>query len=84
MTTYQLGCRPFAMALVPALRRSASASFVGSPSEENQPSSPRICQCENQLAHYDWAGRWHPNLPKECRPRRLAIEEDGKILIPDQ
>jgi hypothetical protein len=39
-----------------------------------------ICQCENQLAHWDWAGRELSNLPEPCR-RRLAIEEDGKLLF---
>jgi hypothetical protein len=73
-----------------------SASSIGSPSEEALPtSSPRRCHCENQLAHWDWAGRPHSDLPEECRPRpaigelkwcrrRPAIEEDGKILVPDQ
>jgi hypothetical protein len=65
-----------------------SASPIDSPSEEAKAlsaptSSPRICRCENQLAHWDWAGRPHPNLPEECRPR-VAIEKDGKILVPDQ
>jgi hypothetical protein len=30
-------------------------------------SSPR-CQHYNQLGHYDWGGRPHPNLPEWCRP----------------
>ena len=61
-----------------------SASSIGSPSEETlSMSSPGICQCENQLAHWDWAGRPHEDLPLQCR-HRAAIEEDGKILVPDQ
>ena len=30
--------------------------------------SSMVCQCENQLAHWDWAGRLHPNLPECCWP----------------
>ena len=40
-------------------------------SDEGSPVSspgPRVCQCENQLAHWDWAGRPHPDLPECCRP----------------
>ena len=37
--------------------------------DEGSPvSSPRVCQCENQLAHWDWAGRPHADLPECCRP----------------
>src|SRR5271156_3262414 len=65
--------RPFAMAPPNFIR---SASSIGSPSklETLSMSSPGICQCENQLAHWDWAGREHENLPEQCR-RRPAIEE---------
>jgi len=31
-------------------------------------SSPTGCQHQNQLGHWDWAGRPHPNLPECCRP----------------
>ena len=56
-------------------------------SDEGSPVSspgPRVCQCENQLAHWDWAGRLHPNLPECCRPANgkgpgdVAVD-DGKI-----
>ena len=29
-------------------------------------SSPTKCQCENQLAHWDWKGTICPNLPEKC------------------
>jgi hypothetical protein len=58
-------------------------------SDEDSPvSSPRVCQCENQLAHFDWAGRPHPDLPECCRPAvgyatmasHIAVD-DGKISV---
>ena len=60
-------------------------------SDEGSPvSSPRVCQCENQLAHWDWAGRLHPDLPECCWPA-VAIgyakmlshipANDGKISV---
>ena len=30
--------------------------------------SPKVCQCGNQLAHWDWAGGPHPDLPECCWP----------------
>ena len=30
-------------------------------------SEPEMCYCENQLAHYDWAGVIHEDLPELCR-----------------
>jgi hypothetical protein len=59
--------------------------------EASPPSSP-ICQCENQLAHWDWAGNPHPNLPKCCQPDAAFVtrlktahlqtaEDDGKISV---
>ena len=54
-------------------------------SDEGPPvSSPRVCQCENQLAHWDWAGRPHPDLPECCRPAvgypHIPVG-DGKISV---
>lgn len=53
-------------------------------------SSSSVCQCGNQLAHWDWAGRPHPDLPECCRPA-VAIGyatmashipvNDGKISV---
>ncbi|KAF8805281.1 hypothetical protein BYT27DRAFT_7258386 [Phlegmacium glaucopus] len=42
-------------------------------------SSPTKCQCENQLAHWDWDGRPYPNLPEPCQ--RQAIENDASVPI---
>ena len=55
-------------------------------SDEGSPvSSPRECQCGNQLAHFDWAGRPYPNLPECCRPAvgyipHIAVD-GGKIPV---
>lgn len=74
--TYQL----FVMA--PAVSECSSVDSEGS--EASPMSSPRVCRCQNQLAHWDWAGRLHPNLPECCRPANgkgpgdVAVD-DGKI-----
>jgi hypothetical protein len=55
-------------------------------SDEASPAaSPRVCRCENQLGHWDWAGRPLPDLPEWCRlairnrvPTHIAVNE-GKI-----
>ena len=61
----------------------------GSPASDGSPLSS-VCQCENQLAHWDWAGRPHPNLPERCWPARAATSlqvvshiavNDGKISV---
>ena len=28
---------------------------------------PRCCDCQNQLAHWNWAGVLHEDLPKVCK-----------------
>ena len=33
---------------------------------------PAICDCHNQLGHYDWSGNQLENLPELCR-RTLGI-----------
>jgi hypothetical protein len=66
VTHFELHCQTFTMA-------SSAGSFQEVPDSEeaSQVSSPvvSVCRCENQLAHWDWAGRVHPNLPESCRPR---------------
>ena len=48
-------------------------------SDEGSPvSSSMVCQCENQLAHWDWAGRPHPNLPECCWP---AVANGYAIMV---
>jgi hypothetical protein len=47
--------------------------------EASQVESPRVCRCENQLAHWDWAGRLHSDLPEWCRP---AVGNGPRALTP--
>ena len=65
--TNSFHCQPFAMA--PAISTCSSTDGHHEGSDEASPeSSPRVCRCENQLVHWDWAGRLHPDLPECCRP----------------
>jgi hypothetical protein len=36
---------------------------------------PEMCDCQNQLGHFDWSGNPHENLPELCR-RTLGIGAD--------
>jgi hypothetical protein len=56
-----------ARAMSISTRSSADSDHEGS-HEDLPVSSPRVCQCENQLAHWDWNGQPRPNLPECCRP----------------
>lgn len=52
---------------------SSEISMYGSTDSQHEASpvhmpTPGVCHCGNQLAHWDWAGRPHPNLPAWCRP----------------
>ena len=58
---------------------------------EGSDESPRagVCRCENQLAHWDWAGKPHPNLPAWCQAAiqnelqaasSIAVDE-GKLSV---
>jgi hypothetical protein len=62
---------------------SPAGSFQEVPDSEegSQVSSPsvRVCRCENQLAHWDWAGRPHHNLPDSCRPRSAIGNGPGGV-----
>jgi len=50
---------------------SEACSSEGSPhknsSEFLSTTLPMMCLCENQLAHYNWDGRIHPDLPLPCK-----------------
>ena len=61
----------------------------GSPVSDGLPMSS-VCQCKNQLTHWDWAGRPHPNLSEQCWLARAATPlqvashiavNDGKISV---
>ena len=72
----------------PTLRGSSEDRHHEGSGEGLPMSSPMVCQCENQLAHWDWAGRPHPNLPECCRSTiadammaTLIPVNDGKILV---
>ena len=44
-------------------------------------SSPPRCQHHNQLRHYDWGERPHPNLPEWCQPA-IDIENGPEASMP--
>jgi len=50
---------------------SEACSSEGSPRENSSEflstTLPTMCLCENQLAHYTWDGRIHPDLPLPCK-----------------
>ena len=50
---------------------SEACSSEGSPRENSSEflstTLPTMCLCENQLAHYNWDGRIHPDLPSPCK-----------------
>jgi len=44
-----------------------SSETLSSPRQNFPLSSPTTCRCENQLAHWNWKGVPHPNLPEKCQ-----------------
>jgi hypothetical protein len=66
-----------------------SCSFIDGSHEDSSEESLTIpCVCENQLAHYDWNGDPHMDLPEQCRltirnfmPSQDESEKDSKMAI---
>ena len=61
------------MSSSPANSRDTSPSNDSRDDSSVSQPEPMICSCQNQLAHWDWEGVLHKNLPELCRQ---FIEED--------
>lgn len=75
------------MASAISTRNSPDGLHENSDEIETPPLSSPICECQNQLAHWDWAGRPRPNLPKCCQPSKEMLTflqtgaDVGKISV---
>ena len=47
--------------------------------DSNSQPVPTVCDCQNQLGHYDWNGDLHKDLPDLCKKTiGLSAEESQK------